>query len=131
MNTKQKDIQDVTDTLYLWMESLDKGDLDQLVATCDPEAITCNERQATTVGSEAIREKYAPRIASATFKSEFDLQQIKVYGDMAIIIGIFNTKMTSKESQMESSAQGRLVLVYRRHDDGSWKMILDVDNNDS
>ena len=124
------DIDDVKAVLDQWLTGLDSGDLEQMAATCDPEVIVCNEHQPTTVGIQAIRDKYAPRIEAATFKSGFDTQHIKVYGDFALIIGRYDVEVTDKASGEKKFAEGRLALNYRRHPDGSWKMLLDMDNND-
>lgn len=55
---------------------------------------------------------------------------MKVYGDFALIIGHFDVEATDKTSGEKKSAEGRLALNYRRHPDGSWKMVLGMDNSD-
>lgn len=124
------DIDNVKAVLDQWLVGLDSGDLEKMAATCDPDVVVCNEHQPTTVGVQAIRDKYAPRIAAATFKSGFDIQHMKVYGDFALIIGHFDVEATDKASGAKKAVEGRLALNYRRHPDGSWKMVLDMDNND-
>lgn len=123
------DIDDVKAALNQWLTSLDSGNLQGMLDTCDPEAIVANERQPTSVGVKAIADKYAPRIEAATFKSGFDIEHINVWGDFAQIIGQFDVEVTDKATGKTSGGSGRLALVYRRHVDGSWKMTLDMDNN--
>lgn len=117
-------------TVDEWILGLDSGDLERMVATCDPEVITCNEKQPTTIGSQAVLDKYGPRIEAATFKSSLDIQEIKIFGDFAIIVGHFDVEMTDKASGQKGGGEGRLVLGYRLDQNGDWKMALDVDNND-
>lgn len=124
------DIDDVKHAVNEWLEGLDIGDLERMIATCDPEVVICNERQQTTVGIQAVRDKYGPRIDANTFKSTYDIQHIRVYGDMAMMIGRFTVAFTNKESGQQGGGEGRLTLCYRRHTGGSWKLVLDVDNND-
>ena len=124
------DIEDIKIALNHWMEGLDNGDLERMVQTCDPDVIICNEHQPTSIGVEAVREKYGPRIQAANFTSGFDIERFEVYGDMAILIGHFSVETTHKESGEKGGGHGRLVLIYRRHEDGAWKLILDIDNND-
>lgn len=124
------DIDLIKGALNQWLEGLDSGNLEQMIATCDPDAVLCNQNQPTTVGVQAVRDKYEPRIKASTFVSGFDLQHIKVYGDFALAVGRFSVEATDKASGKSGGGQGRLVLGYRRHPDGSWKMLLDVDNND-
>ena len=123
------DIDNVKAVLNDWIEGLDSGDLERMVDTCDPKVVICNEQQPTTVGVQAVRDKYGPRIEANTFKSGFDIEHLKVYGDMALLVGHFSGEFTNKVSGEKGGGEGRLVLTYRRHPDGSWKLLLDVDNN--
>ncbi|MEM9632125.1 MAG: nuclear transport factor 2 family protein [Pseudomonadota bacterium] len=120
---------DVKHALNEWLEGLDSGDLGRMLATVDPEAVTCNQNQPTVFGVDAVREKYAPRIATSTFKSGFEIEHIKVYDGFAVIVGFFTVEVTDKASGQTGGGQGRLLLVYRKHPDG-WRMIVDIDNND-
>lgn len=124
------DIEDVKATLDQWMTGLDAGNLEQMVATCDPDVVLCNEHQPTGYGIQAVRDKYGPRMEAATFKSGFDIQHFKIYGDLALIVGHFDVEVTDKASGEKKTGEGRLVLNYRRHADGTWKLLLDIDNND-
>jgi len=123
------ELEDVKFALNEWLEGLDSGDLERMIRTVDPEAVICNEHQPTGYGVKAVREKYAPRIESATFKSGFDIEHIKVYNEFALIVGHFTVEVTDKTTGKTGGGQGRLLLVYRKHDDG-WKMLIDIDNND-
>ena len=125
-----KDVDAVKAALAEWMDGLDGGDLERMVRTCDPEVVICNERQPTTVGVQAVREKYGPRLAAGTFDSEFDIERREVYGDLALVVGCFRVTYTERDTGHQGGGEGRLVLVYRRHSDGTWKLLLDVDNND-
>lgn len=122
----QKNVQAVVDK---WLTSLDAGDLQGMLDTCDPECITANERTPTAVGVDHIREKYAPRIEFATFNSGFTTEHMAIYGDFAFVMGHFTVETTAKETGEKGGGSGRLLLGYRRHDDGLWKMVLDMDNN--
>ncbi len=127
--SKESDIKAVKDALQQWMSSLDNGDLQGMLDTCDPEAITANENMPTTVGIDHIREKYEPRIQASTFESTFSTENLNFYGNFALIMGTFETKMTNKSTGESRIGNGRLALGYQRHPDGSWKMVFDMDNN--
>ncbi len=124
------DVDEIKVLLDEWLNGLDSGDLERMVATCDPDVTICNEYQPTTIGIQAVRDKYAPRIAESTFKSGFEIEHLNVYDKFAVLIGRFSVVATHKLSGNKGGGQGRLALVYRKHDDGSWKMLLDIDNND-
>lgn len=113
-----------------WTEGLDSGDLERMVRTCDPEVVICNERQPTTVGIDTVRQKYGPRLEAGSFESGFDIERFEVHGDLALMVGYFRVTYTERATGKQSGGEGRLVLVYRRHADGAWKLLLDIDNND-
>ncbi len=123
------DINDIKAVVDEWNNGLDSGNLGRMVATCDPEVITCNNGQATTIDLQAIRDKYAPRIAASSIKSSFHYEHIKVFGDFAIVVGQFGGEMTDKVTGEVRTSGGRLIIGYRRDRNGVWKMALDVDNN--
>lgn len=131
MTNTGKDNADVRAALKEWLDGLDTGDLERMVASCDPEVVICNEHQPTTIGIEAVRAKYRPRIESSTFESTFDIEDMRVHGDFALLVGVFTVKTTNKSTGQVGGGEGRLVLCYRRHENGSWKLVLDVDNNAS
>ena len=112
-----------------FMTCLDSGDLEGLLDCCDPQIVIANERQPTKVGRETMRDKYAPRIANFSTASTFDAEHVSVHGDLAIAVGHFEVTATHRTSGEAKTSSGRLVIVYRRHADGSWKVIVDVDNN--
>lgn len=124
------DVENVKAALDQWMLGLDSGNLEQMIATCDPDVVLCNEHQPTGHGIQAVRDKYGPRMEAATFKSGYDIQHFKIYGDLALIVGHFDVEVTDKTSGAQKAGEGRLALTYRRHPDGSWKLLLDIDNND-
>jgi len=113
-----------------WNNGLEGGNIERMIATCDPKNVTCNNGVPTKIGTQAIRDKYEPLIAAYNIKSEWEYENIQFYGDdMAIVTGFFGGQMTNKISGDVRSGSGRLALVYRRVTDGSWKMCLDMDNN--
>lgn len=123
------DLEKLKAALDEWNAALDSGDIERLVATCDPDLIICNEHQPTSIGLQALRDKYAPRLKALTFKSDVDIDDIKIFGDFAIMVTHFDVKTTNKATGEQGGGAGRLVIGYRRDNNGDWKMALDVDNN--
>lgn len=124
------DIDKLKAALDEWNMALDSGDIDRLVATCDPDVIVCNENTPTTFGAQSIHDKYAPRLQMFNFNSQVDIKDIKIFGDFAVLVTHFNVKTTHKETGELGGGQGRLIIGYKKDQQGDWKMILDVDNNE-
>ncbi len=112
-----------------WTSGLDAGDIERMVASCHPDVMTVNERQPVTIGTQAIRDKYNPRIAAAEITSGYDIEDLQVYGDTAITSGRFYGTMKMRDTGEVKKPEGRLVLGYKRDEAGAWKMFLDIDNN--
>lgn len=124
--TQRREIQAAID---VWNNGLDNGDIEAMVSSCDPNCMTVNERQPVTVGLQAIRDKYNPRIAAAEITSGYDIEDLQFFGDVAIVSGRFYGTMKDRKTGGIRKPEGRLVLVYKRDETGGWKMILDIDNN--
>ncbi|MEP2101652.1 MAG: DUF4440 domain-containing protein [Parasphingorhabdus sp.] len=112
-----------------WNGGLDGGDIERMVASCHADVMTINERQPVTVGTQAIRDKYNPRIAAAEITSGYDIEDLQFYGDTAIVSGRFYGTMKMRDTGEVKKPEGRLVLGYKRDETGAWKMFLDMDNN--
>lgn len=124
--TERNEIQAAIDE---WTHGLDSGDIERMVASCHPDVMTVNERQPVTVGTQAIRDKYNPRIAAAEITSGYDIEDLQIYGDTAIVSGRFYGTMKMRDTGEVKKPEGRLVLGYKRDQTGVWKMFLDMDNN--
>ncbi|MEM1404657.1 MAG: DUF4440 domain-containing protein [Pseudomonadota bacterium] len=125
MNTR-KEIEAV---INAWNNGLDNGDIEAMVATCHADAMTVNERQPVTIGTQSIRDKYNPRIAAAEITSDYDIEDLQFFDNVAVVSGRFHGTIEMKHTGEMRSPEGRLVLVYQKDQNGDWKMILDVDNN--
>jgi len=124
--TERKEIEAI---INAWNGGLDDGDIEAMVSTCHANVITVNERQPVTVGTQAIRDKYIPRIEAAEITSGFDIEELQFFGDTAVVAGRFYGTMKMRETGDVRKPEGRLVLVYKRDESGAWRMILDMDNN--
>lgn len=124
--TERKEIEAAIDA---WNSGLDAGNINQMVSTCHANVMTVNEKQPVTVGVQAIRDKYIPRIEAAKITSRFDIEDLQFYGDTAVVAGHFYGTMKMYDSGEVRNPEGRLVLVYKKDEAGAWKMILDMDNN--
>ena len=112
-----------------WNNGLDNGDIERMIASCHPDVMTINEGQPVTIGTQAIRDKYNPRIAAAEITSGYDIEDLQFYGDTAIVSGRFYGTMKMRDTGDIRNPEGRLVLGYKRDETGAWKMFLDMDNN--
>ncbi len=121
--------QEIEAVINIWNNGLDNGDIEAMVSTCHKDTMTVNERQPVTIGVQAIRDKYIPRIEAAEITSGFDIEELQVFDNVAVVAGRFYGTMKMRDTGDIRSPEGRLVLVYQCDQNGDWKMILDMDNN--
>ena len=78
-------------------------------------------------GSTAIRQVYANGTTDPAFNVEFASDKIDVSsgGDMAYARGHFTEKYTDKKTGKVMSTKGSYLTVYKKQDDGKWKVVED------
>ncbi len=121
--------EEIEAAISIWNNGLDSGDIEAMVSVCHADTVTVNENQPVTVGTQAIRDKYNPRIAAAEITSGYEIETLQLFGDVAVVSGRFFGTMKMRDTGDVRKPEGRLVLVYKRDENGAWKMILDMDNN--
>ena len=111
-----------------WVGAFNARDLDALMAQYDDEIVYLNAGAPAAVGSEAVRASFQGMFGAVEgFTLRY--QELQAFGgaDMAVLIG---TYMLEPPAGVEVPAPtGRVSLVYRLTDDGTWKLIHDIDNN--
>lgn len=78
-------------------------------------------------GSTAIRQVYATASTDPAFQVSFASDKIDVAasGDLAYARGHFSEKYTDQKTGKVMAGSGSYVTVYKKQDDGSWKVVED------
>jgi uncharacterized protein (TIGR02246 family) len=81
----------------------------------------------TADGSTEIRKVFADATTDKAFEVHFASDKIDVApsGDMAYARGKFTEKYTDKSGKVVSS-NGTYIAVYKKQDDGKWKVVEDI-----
>ena len=89
----------------------------------------------------ALEGKQALRRFAETVHGTFNIEQLDVTvdsviteGDWALTRGNYVTSFVLKDEDIENQSeprQGKYILLWERQDDGTWKVILDMGNNNS
>lgn len=82
---------------------------------------------APAEGSTAIRQVYANGSTDPAFKVEFASDKVDASsgGDMAYARGKFSEKYTDKKTSKVMTTSGSYLTVYKKQNDGSWKVVED------
>lgn len=87
----------------------------------------------TMKGAEAIRAAMPRMLADPNNKLELIADRVEVAdaGDMAATSGKFTRTSTDPATKKSVTAKGSYVTVFRKQQDGAWKMALQIYANDS
>ena len=81
----------------------------------------------TADGSTEIRKVFANASTDAAFNVSFTSDKIIVGpGDLAYSRGKFTEKYTDSKTRKVMTGSGTYLTIYKKQDDGSWKIIEDV-----
>ena len=82
----------------------------------------------TADGSTQIRQVFATASTDPAAQVQFASDRIDVSssGDLAYARGKFSEKYTDKKTGKVMSDSGTYLSVYKKQDDGSWKMVEDI-----
>ena len=113
-----------------WLESYASGDLDGIMSVMHADAMVMPHNQPTSRGTEAVRNFFAGRIGRPGVEFIDNLQEIRINGDWAYVLGTFKLKIASGEADKPPYIHnGRYLVLYEKVD-GEWKMLRDMDNAD-
>ena len=113
-----------------WLNAYAAGDLDGIMAIMHDDAMVMPHNQATTRGTEAVRNYFAGRIGRPGVKFVDNLQEIRINGDWAYVLGTFKLEIASRDAGKPPFVHnGRYLVLYEKVGD-DWKMLRDMDNAD-
>ena len=126
MGNQDTDIHDVQTVLQRWRESVNGGDADGLLAlvTDDLEMIPPGEKPVKGADAHQFLRGFTDEgVASLKpFKDE----EIVVSGDWAFERYTYELTMAPKEGGGPMEISGHGIHMFRRQDDGSWKLAKDI-----
>jgi len=90
-------------------------------------------QQGKAVGHEAIREVMTPLFAKPGNRLAWRPTDAEVAasGDLAYTIGRWEMFVQDESGAEVSAGTGNYVTIWRKQDDGSWKVAVDIGNSDA
>lgn len=111
-----------------WLDAYSNGDLDGIMALMHDDAVVMPHNQATSRGLAEIRDYFATRIGRPDVTFRDDLQEIRINGDWAYVLGAFELEVPAAGAdQTPYVHRGRYFVLYERVGE-DWKMLRDIDN---
>ena len=112
-----------------WLDAYSDGDLDGIMAIMHPDGILMPHNQPTSRGTDAMRAYFEPRIGRPGVQFVNNLQEIRINGSWAIVMGSFAVEVAAENAEPTVVHNGRYLVLYEKVD-GEWLMLRDMDNLD-
>ena len=112
------------DTDRLFVEALNAGRIDDLVALYEPNATLMPSPGKLVTGSSAIRDSLGQFI-TAKPKMSLSAKMVAQSGDLAVLTAKWDLAMTGQDCK-PTNMSGHSLQVVRRQSDGRWLFVIDL-----
>jgi ketosteroid isomerase-like protein len=114
-----------------WLKTYEAKDLDKAVAFCDEQGSLLWPNAPRATGKSAIAKTTASAFAIPDFKLEWHPDQVEVArsGELGYTSGTY-TWTFKDASGKPASDKGKYLTIWKKQQDGSWKVLLDMFNTD-
>jgi len=116
----------VRNALGAWLQAFEARDLDALIDLYAEDSLYANAASPLMRGSAEIKPWFAGAFEAVDGRMEVLEEACSVHGDTALLIGKYFLRPNSRPPQAGDA--GRVALVFKRHADGTWKILFDMDN---
>ncbi len=111
-----------------WEEAYNNGDVDGVAAMHAEDAVVMPPGFAAVVGGDAVRADAEAFFSEYSTDHATDIQEIIVEGDIAIERANYTDILTPLAGGDPIADEGKHIVVYRRGDDGDWKILWAIWN---
>jgi ketosteroid isomerase-like protein len=110
--------------------AVNAGDVDGMVAPYAPDAMVMPPGMGIAAGGTAIRELFTGMSAAGRIRLTLTSGTIDGAGDIAFSSGSYEMQVLPADSAqpMPPAEMGKYLGIFRRQEDGSWKMVRDMWN---
>ena len=112
-----------------WNAVYSVKDLEKSLAFCDDQVSMLVSNVPIATGKDAVRKAIAYDFANGDLVWHANKVGVARSGDMGYTVGSYDLKMkdTSGKPVLD---KGKFITIWKKHADGSWKVIYDMFNTD-
>jgi ketosteroid isomerase-like protein len=114
-------------------DAINYGDVDRMLSITDPELVSFSDGEPSEFGKsglDAFQTRLLLLFARYTARLAVMAVEIRIEGHMAHAYGWHELTLTPKEGGERVRRRTRYVDVWRRNEQGSWKLWMYIDNLD-
>ena len=108
-----------------WAKAAADKNVDQAIAVYADDATIFDPGEPMATGKTAIRASWTTLLGTPGSTITWGPDKIDVSGDRAVDIGTY-TLIANDKAGKPQTTKARYVVVWGRHADGTWKVLVDV-----
>ena len=125
----QNEIAEVRSNLAAWLEAFNEGALDKLFSLYDSKSLYANATAPLLRGIPEIRPWYEKALETFSGTLMYQEEAAIQNGSLAMLLGAYYFRPSEDQKLSgETEATGRVCLLYRKNENGQWKLLFDMDN---
>ena len=111
-----------------WLEAFAACDLERSLAFCADDCAVMPEHAPAAHGLEAIREVFCGWFKPG-LKIRWTPDRVEASGELGCSSGTYEMSFKDPSGRTVSD-RGKYVVVWKKHPNGSWKVVRDISNSD-
>lgn len=115
----------VRDAHAAWMDAVNAGDLDRLLALMTDDVVFLNPGLAP-IGRDGFPARFSSGHQRMLIRCTSELEEVVVVGDVAHTLCRDALSLTPRDGGEPSELAGHRLTVYRRQPDGRWLLARDA-----
>lgn len=128
--TTAQDEAAITEFNKRYLKAINDGDSATLASLTTPEHIMIMPGRPPLVGKEANDAANARVAQVAKIVETWSPEETFISGDLAYQRGTFTVAATPRAGGATTNSRGNFLRIYKRQQDGSWRMVRDMFNSD-
>jgi uncharacterized protein (TIGR02246 family) len=129
---KESDISAIKNTMKQYVKGVNTGDFDLYMSCWADNGVQMPPDTLAKVGKEQIREHMKSVFDQMNMEvTTLSFEDVNVYGDLGFTRCNYRLEATPKAGEEVDYAppEGKVLTLYERQSDGSWKMVYDCYNS--
>ncbi len=118
----------IIEALNICSRSQASGDPERCTALWDENGIRMAPNTPPVVAKRRIDEQTQRTLERFTVRTAIDNKEVEVAGDWAFVRGFYTETKTSKKTGEQFFVDGKYLTIFRRQEDGSWKIYRECSN---
>ena len=103
-----------------------RGDVDAIMSFFTDDAVVMAPNSPPAIGKDAVRSLWQAFFGQFTAEETLSSHEILMFGDWAFERGSYTVTLTPKSGGGPIQDNGKIIFVWQRQPDGSWKIARDM-----